>query len=224
MCVIVAVNTGSERPSRSDLKLMQDENPHGAGIAWIERGFVRFEKDVKADRIVDLAMKVPTPFVLHFRWRSSGKICGELCHPFPLRLENPLALKGKTKRGVVFHNGTWTDWRANTLAAACATGKPIGDGPMSDTRALAYLATVLGKGVLETMPPGQRIALVTPAGIVRFGPWTELADGVHVSNTRWLEESKPAAKHQGGFLYPKDYTLVPAGANDRAQGGAKGRK
>ncbi len=42
MCVIMVAET--ERPRRSELMAAWATNPHGAGVAWVENGAVRFEK------------------------------------------------------------------------------------------------------------------------------------------------------------------------------------
>lgn len=203
MCVIMTAEL--ERPTREEMEQAAEKNPDGAGLAWIEDGTVRFEKvgaePSEIDRIITLAEKAPLPFVVHFRITSSGPTAPELSHPFPLRRKNPLAVNGSSGQGVLFHNGTWPDWRPYLLSTAASTGVAVGGGPMSDTRTMAYLATVLGKGILETIPENNRIVVLTPKGLRRYGKgWSEYAEGLFVSNTLWVpktREVQPSLGWQG---------------------------
>jgi hypothetical protein len=221
MCVILTAE--DRRPSTRAIDLARAANPDGAGIAWIERGKVRFVKGVGADVVEEvcaLAATVPVPFIVHFRIRTVGETCDALCHPFPLSGGAMTRTKGSSKRGVLFHNGTWQDWRGSLLQAATASGTAIGDGPMSDSRAMAHLAIILGTSILGAIE-GQRIAVLTPRGIERFGDgWTEIVAGVNASNMRWAvtrpaapapaqkaPKKKTAAKNRGavsGAIAPAD--------------------
>lgn len=187
MCIILTCE--SVRPSEKALDLSWDENPHGAGIAWIENDDVRWRKGLTLAEIKPLVATLPLPFIVHFRWASVGPISPTLTHPFPLERENVLRKKGKTSRGVLFHNGTWSEWKPHLLACAASSGVPVGDGHMSDSRAMAYLATVLGTAILSTIPG--RIALLTPDGIKRFGPWVKITDGLMASNDLLTKKAKP---------------------------------
>lgn len=196
MCVILSAE--KERPTRAEMEQAAAKNPDGAGIAWIENGTVRFKKVGPGHdaEIMDLAETVPMPYVAHFRITSVGETRPELSHPFPLRHTQALATSGKATNGVLFQNGTWREWKQHLLAAAASTGEPVGDGPLSDTRAITYLATTLGLGILETIPDHNRIAVVTKNGVRRYGAgWSEYAPGLWVSNTLWVprvaEQAKP---------------------------------
>lgn len=194
MCVILSAE--KERPTRAEMEQAAAKNPDGAGIAWIENGTVRFKKVGPGHdaEIMDLAETVPTPYVAHFRITSVGETRPELSHPFPLRHTQTLATSGKATNGVLFQNGTWREWKQHLLAAAASTGQPVGDGPLTDTRAITYLATTLGLGILETIPEHNRIAVVTKNGVRRYGAgWSEYAPGLWVSNTLWVPRVEQAA-------------------------------
>jgi len=202
MCVILAVEKESNRPTRHELDLAWAANPHGAGIAWLEGDEVRFEKvgpsNVDVDRIIGLALSVPVPFIVHFRITSSGQTGAELSHPFPIRVKKPLTVSG-SGRAVLFHNGTWReDWQRMMLQAAAATGQRLGNGPVSDTRAMAFLAAVLGRTVFDVLPPEQKLAVLSTAGVRRWGTgWIEHRKGLWMSNGHWLP--KPDPKPAGEF-------------------------
>lgn len=192
MCVILAAD--SRRPSTKALELALAANPHGAGIAWLDEGRVRFYKGASpadVEHVMELAATVPLPYIVHFRIATVGEVCDELCHPFPMGGGSFTRTAGISKRGVLFHNGTWTTWRKSLLDAAAATGTRIGDGPMSDARAMAHLAVMLGPAILGAIEGNQRIALLTPKGIRTFGEWTTIKDGLRASNMRWARETRP---------------------------------
>lgn len=194
MCVIMTVENERERPTQAELEAAADANPHGAGIAWVEKGAVKFRKvgPVDIEQVIALALKVPTPFVVHFRITSSGETTAQLSHPFPLRLTEPLALAGRAD-AVLFHNGTWRDYKRYVLSAVASTGRSLGDGPMSDTRGIAYLATVGGRAVLATIPDENKLAVLSKDGkVTRHGNgWSEYAPGMWVSNTYWVPRPEP---------------------------------
>jgi hypothetical protein len=97
---------------------------------------------------------------------------------------------------------------------------------------MAYLATVLGMGILQTIPSSQRTAVLTPKGIRRRGDgWSEYAPGLWVSNTHWMpsptktadepfwskgkDEKRGGKKHPNGggkLVMTKSGIAIPAAA------------
>lgn len=220
MCVIMTAE--KERPSRAELRAAATTNPHGAGLAWVEGGRVRFEKvgpDPKdIDRIIGLALKVPLPFVVHFRITSSGVTAAALSHPFPVRVKDATATSG-TAGSVLFHNGTWRGWERFVAETAKRMKSDLDlTVPFSDSRAMAYLAAVLGRAVLDLVPQTQRVAVLTPASVTRQGDgWSEFAPGLWVSNRNWTSalhvaeeapkvKSAPKPKSEGAL--PRDVELA----------------
>jgi hypothetical protein len=155
-----------------------DTNRDGGGIAWIEKGRVRWEKGVDIWRILDLVKTVPLPFVIHFRMGTVGSKSGELCHPFPIEQKVPLDTKGKAD-AVLAHNGHWSDWQ---FICKKMLQPPRPKGEWSDSRAMARLAAIYGEKVLA-MLPDQRIATLSKTGITLYGKGWEKFRGVWVSNT-----------------------------------------
>lgn len=148
MCVIFIAET--RRPTEVMVDKAYFQNNAGAGIAWRDSGYVKWEKGIDLAKVQDLVTKLPMPFVVHFRIPTEGGKRVQLCHPFPIEKTAPLDLKGRTKGMVLFHNGHWAEWRKvvlDTLARFPAAVLP--PGKWSDSRAIAWCAAYYGYNVLE---------------------------------------------------------------------------
>lgn len=190
MCVIMACT--KHVPTRLELLEGEEVNSDGGGIAWIENGLVHWRKGLKAEQIDQLITSgvAKPPLIVHFRLATVGEGL-ELSHPFPISRKVPLSLSGVAKR-VLFHNGHWSEWREELLKLHRSRLKKIIDGPWSDSRAMAYLAQMMGVGILELLPlSGQKIA-VLDAGknarwpITLYGKGWETHEGYSVSNKHWV--------------------------------------
>jgi hypothetical protein len=179
MCVAIVVPAGKDIPTPETLQLCADANPHGGGIAWIQDGAVQWRKGLEVGDVIAIAGQVTAPMFIHFRIASTGGVCSELCHPFPLERRVRLDTDGSS-RGVLMHNGHWHDWR-EMLQRYMLRGFP--EGPWSDTRALTYLATQFGDGFLEVTR--EKVAILRPTGITMFGDWPKEENGVYFSNYGW---------------------------------------
>lgn len=185
MCVIAIVDNA--RPSSDMVRAFWDENPNGGGVAWQERcedgsKLVQWRKGLSLQSMQDFALTLPTPFVLHFRIPSVGGSLAELTHPFPLDEYDAGQLTGSNEAGVLFHNGTWVDWKKHLIALCIGNGIPLPDGVWSDTRAMAFVASHIGVNVLELID--EKVVVMLPDDIRTFGYWTK-EDGIYVSNTHW---------------------------------------
>jgi hypothetical protein len=171
------------------LLAVERTNPDGAGIAWLDGKAVRFEKGLTAREAHDGLADVGGPALIHFRFATVGGKLPELCHPFVVAEDSPLATSGRVER-VLCHNGHWSDW-SNWLPKVAL------DGPISDTRIIAALVAILGAKVLSELPG--RYALLEARGITRYGDWSRHHDGCTYSNLHWLSVAAPrqsAAIHQ----------------------------
>lgn len=191
MCVIAIIS--KTRPKPEAVEKMYNQNSHGGGVAWREKGLVKWKKGLNLEQMQDLIKNLPTPFIAHFRIASAGAQIKELCHPFPVSIKAQLDLEGETKGYVLFHNGHWSQWKDFTKETALKMGRALPIGPWSDTRALAWHAHNYGLGILEMIDEK----------VVAFGPtdlevlrgrdgWDEV-DGVWCSNKYWN------ASYSGGF-------------------------
>lgn len=172
MCVIAVCEHG--RPSGQEIQHMWDQNPHGSGIAWQETTggapTLFWKKGLDLAGIQDYAKTVPLPYALHFRIKTIGRICPQLCHPFEVSEHTSTDTSGSTQNGqVLFHNGNWPAWDIwvkDALKAAAGRLK-IPSGVWSDSRAMAWLASAYGPGILELI--NERVILMSPTDIEIFG-------------------------------------------------------
>lgn len=186
MCVILIAKTA--RLTKSVLERAIGANADGNGVAWIENGTVRFRKGLTAEQTLDIVPRLPTPYVFHARIATVGNPQRALTHPFPCDPSiRPDALSGRTKRGVLFHNGTWHSWE----------DYHDHDGlPVSDSRVMADLVAEYGwEGVTDLVGTWQRVVLVTPTKIHVHGDgWTEPIRGIVASNTHWQRDRRRPAR------------------------------
>lgn len=185
MCLIAIVQDEEHRPSRTMIDKAWNENPHGGGIAWREgegkNAVVRWKKGLDLIEMQQMIKDLPMPFIPHFRKKSVGEITKTMCHPFEVSLDASLELEGETKGYVFFHNGTWQKWDDFTLDTAMKSGAKLPDGKWSDTRAMAWLSSVLGFGFLEII--GAKGIAFSPTKVKVFegNGWFK-HEGIWVSN------------------------------------------
>ena len=189
MCIIFTCK--EKRPADDVLVRANDRNPHGIGIAWREKGMVKWEKGLEIEDLLKRLHTSPPafPFVMHFRTATTGGDTKELCHPFVASPSASTALKGSAKE-VLFHNGHWPGWEYKIKENLFRTGRRIPPGPWNDSRAFAWHVGTYGKEVLDWLElrGEQRICLFSASAIQLIGSWSE-ADGFLYSN--------PSFSHMG---------------------------
>jgi hypothetical protein len=123
---------------------------------------------------------------VHFRIKTHGDTNDMLCHPFPVGLnKDGTALKnrviGSTTKAVMFHNGIWNEY--DDMAIKLAFNSPnirIPDGDMSDSSIMAWCASHKGINFLEFTD--EKVIVLSPEGITRFGDGWTVVDNVKCSN------------------------------------------
>src|SRR5262249_36590345 len=112
--------------------------------------------------------RLPRPHVVHFRFASVGAVGTPLCHPFPVAPVPAVAAEGRAA-AVLFHNGTWPDWRLGLEVLDDAARADA--APWSDSRVLAALAAAMpAREVAGIAGPAQRLAVLHAGGRVEtFG-------------------------------------------------------
>jgi hypothetical protein len=186
MCVAAII---SKPISLHYLNQMENHNPHGAGVAWVEPGAdkVTWKKGLTAAEIFAMqeSGELKLPYMLHFRWATQGEICAELTHPFPVGIQALFpAVEGAAER-LLIHNGTWNgapEWDARF---------DIPDGLMdhlSDTAQVAYLMEA-NPAILKEVRWATAVGSVRDGALsVEFGGTWYPSDGNTYSNLNW----KPA--------------------------------
>lgn len=206
MCVILVCPDENARPDRDVLEACHDANPHGAGMAWRERGKVRWMKNLDVDDIEALLAELLGEVVIHFRWASVGGVDADLCHPFPVTRWSKTDLFGEAD-AVLFHNGTWPAYDEALRRLRQEHGKALPRGPMSDTRAAALCVHAHGRRILSHLPG--RWVWMNAKQTRLYGPWSEFR-GMRVSNRNFVRRvpgasmpvinwSDPAAGASMGF-------------------------
>jgi len=182
MCVIIACHKNF--PDMQTLQQAEEANSHGGGIAWIEGKKIKILKGLESKEINKLIMKgkVKLPCIIHFRIASIGDITNELTHPFPINETVDQSLKGSYDQ-VLFHNGTWNDWKEYMLKALVNRNNlKMPNGSWSDSRAMAFLAHIYGIGFLNLIAGFNKIAVLNNEGIIMYGDNWSKEDGIYYSN------------------------------------------
>ncbi len=184
MCVILVCDT--KRPNDDMVEKAWTQNPQGGGIAYRKDNLICWEKGLDLKEMKQFAKDLPFPFVLHFRIASTGTRSAYLCHPFHISAEADVDLIGSTDKAVLFHNGTWGNWRYNTLSSIVNVGAKIPTGPWSDTRAMALMAHHFGGGALEMI--NERTVFFSPTELEIYGDGWEEEGDILMSNTIFLKK------------------------------------
>lgn len=195
MCVAVSIMPG-EYLTELEVEKMHICNSDGAGVAWVDNGTVRWFKTTKVD--LEHIYKVihyhkDRPRLVHFRLSTAGGVTPFLCHPFeigPLANNRPIGEAAK----VMIHNGHWGRWD-ELYELLKKEGALPDQGPWSDTRLIAYLASD-NPDWLEVL--GGRVATLDAAGqFTHLGDWQELRQGIKVSNKHW--DTATPRYRRGGY-------------------------
>lgn len=101
MCVIVTAPAGA-MPTTTQLALMSEANPDGAGIAWYDGQRLRRYRHADNHKTLGFIITnhqalAAMPFLLHFRLATHGEVAEENTHPF--------AYKRNGRTGYIAHNG-----------------------------------------------------------------------------------------------------------------------
>ena len=217
MCVIVAIpKDGGTIPLMYEFKSMERTNPDGAGIAWIDKktGLVRWEKGLSADGIFKLAMVLPTPLLIHFRFATHGGKTLALNHPFPVNKFVQTDLKGSAKT-VLTHNGVWHEHErvVKAIEHRLKIKKPSGD--WSDTRSIAFMASIIGKNCLDLI--GEKVCtLSVKNGLEFFGNGWAKERGNIYSNLYWKPTVITTPTRDDYWRMNKKNKSIPLGKDEIA--------
>jgi hypothetical protein len=190
MCVILQCD--GKMPKSSMLKDAEQTNPHGGGFAYTKNGLVHWEKGLHVTaKYIEKYIKrnkltKANNLIVHFRIKTHGDTNDMLCHPFPVGLnKDGTALKnrvvGSTTKAVMFHNGIWSEY--DDFAIKLAFNNPnirIPDGDMSDSSIMAWCASHKGINFFEFTD--EKVIVLSPKGITRFGDGWTTVDNVKCSN------------------------------------------
>ena len=200
MCVIIVPT--ERHPDTEELATAEEQNPHGGGIAWKDKNNkLNYEKAIKASRVMEIIEEEnpQLPYVIHFRIASVGAVCHKLTHPFPVNQSVSLKKIWQGKSPLLFHNGTWRDWKSSVMPFSGVRDFPKGSiEDWSDSRALAYLAYKTNRGIFNFID--EKVAILEKDGNVNmWGNWTKL-------DTIWYSNTHHVKTHTYGIGYNRGIT------------------
>lgn len=213
MCVGIIVPKGAKWPNIETLIMAEEANSDGGSISWVEGGKVNWVKGITALEIEEIMQKVSPPGLVHFRIATNGGAIPELCHPFPITNEASTKEEGSAN-AVMIHNGHWGGWKKN-LIHLMPNGKALPKGPWSDTRAMAFLASVYTLEFLELIE--EKIGYMNGKGVqAKLGNgWSE-HEGCYYSNMLW--KSKWEKKNVQTYNAQNVYSAHNARKDDEVYG------
>lgn len=175
--------------TRRYLDLMQENNPHGAGVAWLrETGGVKsiaWIKGLDAEEIHQLQESgaLTYPYLLHFRWATHGPKVPELAHPFPLGPDAFFHDMEGEARSVLIHNGVWYGYSKHIPPWLNEEVHPF----LSDTQVAAYVAS-FNEDILDEVnwaTAVMRLGADNSLELKSRGRWFQHSENWY-SNLTWL--------------------------------------
>lgn len=192
MCVAAII---SQPVSMEYLQAMDDENPHGAGVAWVANDLLHFRRGLKAKDIHDMQQsgQLTYPYMAHFRWATHGPKVAGLTHPFPTGYRAFLGELYGTASQVLMHNGVWndfTDWV--DICAETVHSRLLEEA--SDTSILSYIVGTYPDfyEIVDDVPWAVAVATVMDGriSIKTHGRTWLTHEGNKYSNLQWLPNNK----------------------------------
>ncbi len=191
MCVIIICCR--TKPTLETLEKCEKQNSDGAGISWFVKDKegktkVHFKKGLTAPEVYLLSQEHELPQVIHFRIGTSGGKGKYATHPFIIdHLDANNVLEAETDKTLLFHNGVWSNWEEKLFDFYMAHDVKAMSGMVSDSRAIAFLASVTRRGILGIFPGYQKFAIADPSNpkvITYWGKWED-KDDMLFSNLSW---------------------------------------
>lgn len=191
----MVIEDDNNRPNRSMLEKAWDWNHDGGGLAWREDGEVVWEKgfmdkDGSFERYFKMVQDLPVPFIAHMRIATKGGVRKEFTQPFPVSKTTNLALKGRTKGFVLFHNGTWNNWDDKALEISFKKDVEIPTGKFNDSRAIAWLTSIKGLGFMELLPTQRGVAYGPNSIEIYTGDGFVRVNGILCSNDNFVHKTR----------------------------------
>lgn len=196
MCVILTAEEG-RMPTISQLAMMSEANPDGAGIAWHDGQHLHRYRN--PDNLKTLAYIIERwdeftemPFLLHFRLATHGAVKTENTHPFRYTRDGVtgfIAHNGIARR---YTQGKWASDSRNAIAAWEHHETDLKDGSQG------AFAAIDATGTIRWISGGESL---------------DGRNGLKVSNHHWSEFAWDMAckqSYEDGFAMALDlYGLEP---------------
>ena len=206
MCIILHVTTDQSRPSKELLSNCEQFNPHGVGIAFIDPSNpaqVRYAKFAKLnDDIIAFLQIVPVPYVIHFRFATSGDRSIAMSHPYPIESSVPIDVSGYAA-SVLFHNGVVSEYMELLLKHGDLHS--FTHETFNDTSVIAHLVSIYGTRFCTWFSDKNqnRFAVCDSKDstmcVTRYGIWHEITPGCFA--TKKLDDITPRFTRSSFTLY-----------------------
>lgn len=165
-------------------------NDDGIGIAWFQDEYAYFKKGfTKLEDFISFYEKLfenksIIRHVIHFRLASSGEVNKLLTHPFEVDINVKNKLEGKTKKQLIFHNGTESQEIDKYFTFALIHKKKI-EYPLNDSLAISKIYSVLGENYLKHLK--SKFVVMDPVRkrIKMFGAFVKEEGEFYASNSTY---------------------------------------
>jgi glutamine phosphoribosylpyrophosphate amidotransferase len=183
VCVIFVCR--ERLPSEDELRQAWMRNSDGAGVAWWDGGKVKWRKGLmRLSDLLELLPQLKLPCIIHLRAATHGGITPELTHPFIISTTRPysLELRGALRKGeaLLFHNGVEHNALPQLVQLLVLKGQRLDTAHMSDSRAIAILASMVGTVALSLF--NSKFAVIDWKGDVEVRGHFYEEDGLLVSS------------------------------------------
>jgi len=180
MCLIIVCEKNI--PSIETMQKANNYNNDGIGVAYRKDGKVVVKKDLNVKEAYNLLTSVELPAIVHFRLATAGGASKKLIHPFIIDKHSDVSNKSfETDKAVLFQNGHYSDYEDKLINLCIHQGFPVPSGPMSDSRAIAIMVSVLGDGLLKLIKTSKFVVFSTK-NLKVFGDDWIVENGMKFSN------------------------------------------
>lgn len=146
MCIAILCKAGTQLP-KGDAEESHAMNRNGGGFAYVDehgkvvakKGFFAFDKFWEAYEEAFKAYGKDSPFLVHFRIATAGKICDENCHPFILKEGNAALIHN----GMLW-SGSMHDALSDTAKFAKETADLLSDSERMNVGMVSSISKIVG--------------------------------------------------------------------------------
>lgn len=219
MCIAIYQPKDKPKLSKDRLRICDINNPHGAGLAYVEagklfikKGYFDFEEFWKAYE----AVPEGCPTILHFRIATSGNKDAENCHPWSIN-----------ENACIVHNGVMSDF-ADDKSQLSDTGNFVKFWLNPAFTALgdkAYKIPFIKYAIFKALQGDRAIILDKDGEVYIFNDDVGVyEDGIWYSNKSYVSlkgsnSSKGAAKTEAIYFtsnHKRRYAYIQPGGEYRA--------
>lgn len=204
MCIIIGKPTHEALPEYGTLANCFENNPHGAGFMYRNKGIIHIRKGFMSlpellDAIDEEKISEKHEVIYHFRIATAGSIKPANCHPFPSSADiaELRQVRIKTDYGIA-HNGIlhYKEDLENDLSDTMSFIKDF----LSDKTIVSTFHETQIQEALQPIISGSKFAVMTPYETHLAGDFIE-DNGLFYSNTSYKKQISTLSKWWDNYLY-----------------------